>query len=88
VSAVPLICGAFDVIRAMSTRNDDPERACRPFDKDRDGFVMAEGAAILVLEALDHAVRRDAPIYGEILGYGTTNDASLVPRALDSCPWG
>lgn len=80
----PLIFGAFDVIRAMSTRNEEPARACRPFDRDRDGFVMAEGAAVLVLESLDHAMRRDAPIYGEILGYGTTNDAYHMTAPLPS----
>lgn len=78
----PLIFGAFDVIRAMSTRNEEPERSCRPFAKDRDGFVIAEGAAVLVLESLDHAVRRHAPIYAEILGYGTTNDAYHMTAPL------
>jgi 3-oxoacyl-[acyl-carrier-protein] synthase II len=80
----PLIFGAFDIIHAMSTRNDVPERACRPFDRSRDGFVIGEGAAVLVLEALEHAARREAPIYGEILGYGSTNDAYHMTAPLPS----
>lgn len=80
----PLIFGAFDIIHAMSTRNDAPERACRPFDRGRDGFVMAEGAAVLVLEELGRALRREAPIYGEILGYGATNDAYHMTAPLPS----
>lgn len=71
----PLVFGAFTIIRAMSTRNDDPAHACRPFDRSRDGFVMAEGSAMLVLERYDDALARGARIYGEISGYGLTNDA-------------
>ncbi len=71
----PLSFGAFALIRAMSTRNDEPEAACRPFDRERDGFVMGEGGCTVVLERWDHAVARGVRIYGELAGYGTTNDA-------------
>jgi 3-oxoacyl-[acyl-carrier-protein] synthase II len=70
-----LCFGAFALIRAMSQRNDDPASASRPFDKDRDGFVMAEGSAILVLEERERALRRGAEIYGEIVAHACTNDA-------------
>jgi len=71
----PLCFGAFAIIRAMSTRNDDPATASRPFDAGRDGFVMGEGAAVVVLEELGRARARGAPIYAEITGFGVTNDA-------------
>src|SRR3989338_8500818 len=71
----PQAFSAFCMLRAMSQQNDEPERACRPFDKLRDGFVLGEGAGMLVLEDLDHAKRRGAHIYAEILGFGMTCDA-------------
>ena len=70
----PLTFGAFTMIRVLSTRNDDPATASRPFDKNRDGFVIAEGSAMLVLESLEHAQMRGAHIYAEVMGFGTSSD--------------
>ena len=71
----PMTVAGFASMRALSTRNDEPSKASRPFDKDRDGFILGEGAAMLVLEALDHAKARGARIYAELAGYGATADA-------------
>lgn len=78
----PLCFGAFSLIRAMSTNNDDPEHSSRPFDRHRDGFVMGEGAATLILEEYDRAVSRGARIYGEVAGFGVTNDAHHMTAPL------
>jgi 3-oxoacyl-[acyl-carrier-protein] synthase II len=71
----PLAVAGFNAMKAISTRNDEPERASRPFDRDRDGFVMGEGGAIAILEELGHARARGAKIYAELIGYGYTSDA-------------
>ncbi len=70
----PSCVAGFNAMKALSTRNDEPEKASRPFDRDRDGFVVGEGGGILILEALDHALARDARIYAEVMGYGLTGD--------------
>jgi 3-oxoacyl-[acyl-carrier-protein] synthase II len=79
---------SFNAIRALSTRNDDPEGASRPFDAERDGFVPGEGAGILILEELEHARRRGARIWGEVIGYGVTNDAfhAVAPDETGRAP--
>jgi 3-oxoacyl-[acyl-carrier-protein] synthase II len=74
-AVLPLAIGAFSTMHAMSRRNDDPEHASRPFDKDRDGFTLSEGGAAVILEEREHAVARGAHIYGELVGYGATADA-------------
>src|SRR5207247_9777832 len=79
---------SFNAIRALPTRTDAPERASRPFDRDRDGFVPGEGAGTLILESLEHAQKRGAHIYGEVLGYATTNDAfhQVAPDETGEAP--
>jgi len=78
----PLCYGAFALIRAMSTRNDDPASASRPFDEGRDGFVMGEGAAVVILEEFGRAKARGAHVYAEVAGFGTTNDAHHMTAPL------
>jgi len=81
---VEVAIASFNNMTAISRRNDEPEKASRPFDKDRDGFVIAEGAAILVLEELEHALARGAKIYAEVIGYGHTSDAYHVTAPLET----
>jgi len=78
----PIALASFCAARSLSTRNDEPEKASRPFDSDRDGFVLAEGAGILVLEELTHAQKRRANIYAEIIGYGATDDGHHLTAPL------
>jgi 3-oxoacyl-[acyl-carrier-protein] synthase II len=81
---VPLAVAGFSVMGATSTRNDAPEKASRPFDKDRDGFVVGEGGAVVVLESEEYAKARGAHMYGEVLGYGITNDAYHISAPLEN----
>ena len=87
----PITFGAFDVVNVLSARNDEPQKASRPFDNRRDGFVLSEGAGILVLEELTHALKRGAPIYCEVLGFGTSCNAYHMTdlpsdgRAMETC---
>jgi 3-oxoacyl-[acyl-carrier-protein] synthase II len=74
----PIAVGGFASMKALSTRNDEPEKASRPFDRDRDGFIMGEGAGIVIVEELEHALHRGADIYAEIIGYGANADAYHV----------
>jgi 3-oxoacyl-[acyl-carrier-protein] synthase II len=81
----PLTVGGFNAMKALSTRNDDPQRASRPFERDRDGFVVAEGSGIVILEELEHAKKRGAKIYAEMAGYGYNGDAYHITAP---CPDG
>jgi 3-oxoacyl-[acyl-carrier-protein] synthase II len=81
--AIPVVIAAFSAMHALSLRNDDPAHASRPFDRDRDGMVVGEGAGAVMLESLDHATRRGAPIVAELLGYGTTSDAHHITAPPD-----
>lgn len=81
---IPLTMAGMNVMGALSTRNEDPQRASRPFDKDRDGFLMGEGAGVLILESLEHAQARGANILGELTGYGTSDDAHHISAPAEN----
>ncbi len=80
----PMGVGGFAAMKALSTRNDDPTRASRPFDANRDGFVVGEGSGILILESLEHAQKRNAPIFAEIVGYGMSGDAYHITSPMEN----
>jgi 3-oxoacyl-[acyl-carrier-protein] synthase II len=82
-AVTPMGIGGFAAMKALSTRNDEPQRASRPFDSERDGFVVGEGAGILILESLDHAQRRGAAILAEVVGYGMTGDANHITQPAE-----
>ncbi|MEK7711212.1 MAG: beta-ketoacyl-ACP synthase II, partial [Planctomycetota bacterium] len=80
----PLAMAAFAAMKALSTRNDEPARASRPFDRDRDGFVLAEGAGALIFEELEHAMKRNAPILAEVIGFSATSDADHITQPSEN----
>lgn len=85
---IPLTIAAFNAARAISTRNHEPQKASRPFDAERDGFVLGEGAAILILESLPFAIKRGAPILAEVVGYGATGDAYHITQPAEGAEGG